>query len=226
MIGFDLQFFGGRGASSAASRQGQAMTGKKSGGKSIPIDISKIKDQTLQGIENRIRKLKHEEAFVFDKDGKLIAGVSGGNSSVGIPDSWLKMDGATVTHGHPVDVYNFGGTLSMADAEVMAGTKWNEMRAAASGKGEYNYIMKSTPKANRKGLINQINKDRTKMEDSIVNTYKKAYNDAIAKGKSTKQAMHEAAQQGTGVMQNYWRKTLPKYGFVFTTPKKEYEYGR
>ena len=206
-------------------RQAAALTGG-GGGKSIPIDVSKIKDQTLQGIENRIRKLKHEEAFVFDKDNKLVAGASGGNSSVGIPNNWFSMDGATVTHGHPVGDYNFGGTLSMADANAMAKGNWSELRAAANGKGEYNYIMKRTSKSDNKGLQNQIAKDKTKMENDIVNTYMKAYNDAIAKGKSTKTAKHEAAQKGTGIMQNYWRKTLPQFGFEFVTPKKEYNYGR
>lgn len=225
MIVLDLQYFGGRGASYFAGRQAQAMVGGGSG-KAIPLDVDKLKDKTLQGIENRIRKLKHEEAYIFDADDKLVAGVSGGNSSVGIPNSWNNMDGATVTHGHPVGDYNFGGTLSMADADMMAKTKWSEMRASANGKGEYNYIMKRTPKSDNSGLRAQIAKDRPQMETDIVNAYKKAYNDAISQGKSTKTAKHESAQIATGLMQNYWRKTLPQYGFDFVTPKKEYEYGR
>lgn len=226
MINLNLQFFGGRGASSAASRYAAAMTGGGGKSKSYPVDISKIKDKSLQGIENKIRQLKHEEAYIFDKNDKLVAGASGGNSSVGIPNNWGNLDGATVTHGHPVGKYNFGGTLSMADANLMANTKWGEMRAAASGKGEYNYIMKRTSKSDNSGLKNRIAKDSKNMEKNIADTYKKSYNKAIASGKSESKARHESAQKAVGLMQSYWRKTLPQYGFVFVTPKKEYNYGR
>ena len=217
---------GGRGASSAASRYAAAMISGGGKSKSYPVDVSKIKDKSLQGVENRIRKLKHEEAYIFDKNDKLIAGASGGNSSVGIPNNWKKLDGATVTHGHPVGNYNFGGTLSMADVNIMASTKWSEMRASANGKGEYNYIMKRTSQSDNSGLKNRIARDSKNMEKNIVNTYKKSYNKAIASGKSENTARHESAQRAAGLIQEYWRKILPQYGFVFVTPKKEYNYGR
>lgn len=216
---------GGRGASSIARKFGASMTGN-SGGNAFPIDVSTIQNQSLQAIENRIRRLQHEEAFVFDKDGNLVAGVSGGNSSVNIPDQWKTMDDATVTHGHPTGIYNFGGTLSTADATMMASTNWSELRASANGQGEYNYIMRRTPRSDNAGLMAQIQKDTPRLENQIVSEFKSAYNGAIAQGKSRELALHEGAQRGTGIMQTYWRQTLPQYGFEFVTPKKEYDYGR
>ena len=91
MMQINIQLFGGRGVSSIARRFASRQMGGN-GGKAIPIDISKIKDKTLSGIEDRIRVLQHEEAFIFDNNDRLVAGVSGGNSSVGIPNDWKNMD--------------------------------------------------------------------------------------------------------------------------------------
>ena len=214
---------GGRGAYSAASRYASRQTGGI-GGKAIPIDTSKIKDKSLQGIENRIRKLQHEEAFVFDANDNLVAGVSGGSSSVGIPKNWESMDGATVTHGHPTGNYGYGGALSPADADLMASTKWKEVRAAANGQGEYNYIMRRTSKSDNAGLKAQIAKDTPKLEQDIQSTFLKTFNNAIKAGKSKQSASHEAAQKATGIVDAYWKKTMPKFGFEYITPKKEYSY--
>ena len=139
----------------------------KKGGVSIPIDISKIKDKSLQGIENRIRKLQHEEAFIFDGDGNLVDGVSGGKGSVGIPDKWERIDGATVTHGHPTGIFGYGGTLSFEDVGTFAGTNWAEIRAAANGQGEYNYILRRTNKAKGKLLLARIATDQAKLGKRI-----------------------------------------------------------
>ena len=67
-------------------------------------------------------------------------------------------------------------------------------------------------------------KDSSKMESKINLEYKKAYSKAIAEGKSKQSARHEGWQKATGIAQAYWRKTLPKYGFEFVTPKKGYNY--
>ena len=216
---------GGRGASYYSTRLTNRIFGN-TGGQAIPIVVSKIKDKSLQGIENRIRKLNHEEAFIFDSNVQLKEGVSGGSSSVAIPNTWYNMDGAIVTHGHPSARYDFGGTLSMEDAKIMTETKWAEMRAAANGRGEYNYIMRRTSTSDNNGLRMQIIRDTPKLEKDIkaefVNTFKKA----TAEGKSISAANHEAAQVATGIVQRYWRNTLPKYGFIFVTPKNDYKYGR
>lgn len=73
----------------------------KGGGSPHPLDISKFGNMSLEDAERRIRNLKHEELFVFDKDGKLIEAYKGGATSVSFPMSVLDYEGATVTHGHP-----------------------------------------------------------------------------------------------------------------------------
>ena len=198
----------------------------KKGGVSIPIDISKIKDKSLQGIENRIRKLQHEEAFIFDGDGNLVDGVSGGKGSVGIPDKWERIDGATVTHGHPTGIFGYGGTLSFEDVGTFAGTNWAEIRAAANGQGEYNYILRRTNKAKGKLLLARIATDQAKLERELEQTFYDTYVAAKKAGKSTKTANHMAAQKATGIIDAYWKKTLPRFGFEYVTPNKRYEYGR
>lgn len=192
--------------------------------KSIPIDISQIQDKTLQGIENRIRKFQHEEAFLFDESGNLVSGVSGGTTSVDVPRAWDSLDGATTTHNHPTQKYGFGGALSMDDVKRMADTQWKEMRAVASGKGEFNYIMRRTSKSDNEGLKRTIANDIVKLENEILNEYKNAYNEAKRNGKSESNAMRIGAQKGTGIAQAYWKKTLPQFGFEYITPKKEYDY--
>lgn len=49
----------------------------KGGGAPRPLDISKFGNMTLEDAERRIRNLKHEELFVFDKDGKLVEAYKG-----------------------------------------------------------------------------------------------------------------------------------------------------
>lgn len=218
---------GSRGsASKIATRAAKYLTQKGRPAASKQVDIQKIKDKTLQGIEDRVRHLKHEEAFLFDSSDKLMDGRSGGKSSVGIPSLWDQVPGATVTHGHPVGNYNFGGTLSMADADRMAQTEWSEMRAAAAGQGEYNYIMRRTAKADNEGLRRQIGRDADRMEKSIKTEFQKAFKNAIARGQTRESALHEAAQKATGLMDAYWKQVLPQYGFEYVTRKRGYRYGR
>lgn len=201
--------------------------GNTKGGKARPIDISKIKDQSLEGIERRIRSLDHEELFVFDKDGKLIAGYMGGPHSVSFPVITLLEDGATVTHGHPKGSEEFGGTFSFADMENMLNSNWAEHRATASGQGEMNYILRRTEKSDWQGAIKQINKDiRAGLNQRWQDVYDQAYKEAIRAGKPEKEARHLARQKGVGVLNKYWADTLPKYGYEYITRKEDYRYGR
>ena len=218
---------GGRGVYSIAHRLSKSLTSfGDNGGKAYPINLFGIKDKTLQGVENRIRKLKHEEAFIFDSDDKLVAGVSGGTTSVKPPYNWDDMKDATVTHGHPSDSFGFGGTLSMSDVNRMTHSEWKELRASAKGKGEYNYIVRKTNKADKYGLRKKIIKERDNIEQNLADIYKKSYNDAIANGKSKQSAKRIGAQVMSGYMHSYWKKVLPQYGYEYITRKKEYEYGR
>ena len=216
---------GGRGASSSATKLANKLT-SGSGSHSFPIDLSTVKGKSLQEIEDRIRHLDHEEAFIFDKNGNLINGVSGGTGSVDIPMNWFNEEGATITHGHPIGDRNFGGTLSFADVDVMAHSKWKEMRAAASGQGEMNYIVRRTSHSNSTGLQSRVAADTPKMKANLQKTFLEAYTKAIKNGKPKKSAMHEAAQRAAGEVDRYWATVLPQFGFEYITRKKGYNYGR
>ena len=219
---------GGRGNSSGLGpmRDWLHDEGGKPGGTPHPMDLDKFQGWTLEQIEARERSLAHEEMFVLDKDGNIIAAFKGGKHSVSFPASLLFQDGVTVTHGHPKGEENFGGTFSWADIDNMLNSNWAEHRATASGQGEMNYIMRRTPKADARGLRNQINKDYPRVDAQWQAAYQKAYHEEIAKGTPQKQAMHIARQKGVGVLNAYYKRTFEKYGFEYITRKDPYHYGR
>ena len=147
----------------------------KGGGAPRPLDISKFGNMTLEDAERRIRNLKHEELFVFDKDGKLVEAYKGNaHVPVSFPMSVSDYKGATVTHGHPKGAADFGGTFSFADVKNMLESKWAEHRATASGQGEMNYIMRKGQGAKPKAFYNQINRDYKQIERYLSDRYTKS----------------------------------------------------
>lgn len=228
-----LQFFGGRGG-------GSGLNGEKdkeklfdwlekegtAPGTPVPIDINEFQGQTLEQIERRLRNLEHEELFVFDKDGKIIEAYRGNKNSVCFRGEVIDYQDATVTHGHPKAAANFGGTFSFADMKNMLKSKWAEHRATASGQGEMNYILRKTGNANPQGFYNQINRDYTRLKETMSDTWDISYHGAVKEGKSTKIARHEARQKTVGVLNKYYKETAPKFGYEYITRKTEYEYNR
>ncbi|MBQ7516006.1 MAG: hypothetical protein IJS96_06955 [Schwartzia sp.] len=214
--------FSGGGGSFADALQGKGGTP----GKAHPIDINKFPGMTIQQAEERARKLGHEELFVFDEKGKLVAGYKGGKDSVAFPTSELSRKGATVTHGHPKGAEDFGGTLSFADVGNMLRSNWSEHRATASGQGEMNYIMRRTNKADSAGLMQRMLKDANGLEAQVKSEARKARKRALSTGKTPQQAEHEARQKGVGVLNRYYKDTMPKYGFEYVTRKNPYPYQR
>lgn len=228
MLEIDLQLFGGRGAGSGIRRTKDWLDkeGGRPGGHARSMDVSKFKGHTLEQVEKRIRKLGHEELFVFDENNKIIAAYRGNKYSVAFPSSFLNLKGATVTHSHPKGESNFGGTFSWTDVNNMLKSNWAEHRATASGQGEMNYIMRRTSKANSKGLRDRINRDYPKVDKQWRDTYQKSFDEQIKKGKSQIEAAHIARQKGVGVLNAYYKKVFPKYGFEYITRKKDYKYNR
>lgn len=200
--------------------------GGAGGGSGYPIDIDNLGLHTLQDVENRIRNLKHEELYVFDKDGNLIEAYKGNKTSVAFPSDVLQYEGATVTHGHPKGAAQFGGTLSFADMKNMLKSQWSEHRATASGQGEMNYILRRGRKSDSVGFYKQINKDYQRLTGSLKDTYNNAYQKALDAGKTRATAMHEARQTAVGELNRYYKDTAPKFGFEYITRKKAYKYNR
>lgn len=222
-----LQFFGGRGSKSGLGDSGDWLDreGEKRRGKLDPIDVRKYQGQNLERIEARIRKLSHEQLYAFDQDGKILAAYRGNATSVCFPASLLKAKGITVTHGHPKGYAEFGGTFSFADIDNMLKSEWQEHRAAASGQGEMNYIMRRTAKADPPALRERINRDYPDLIGRAKEAYKEAY-DRELKLHGEKQARHVARQKQVGVLNAYYKEIFPQYGFEYITRKKEYRYNR
>ncbi len=194
------------------------------GGRPRPLDIQQFQGYNLERAEQRIRNLDHEEMFVFDKNGNLLYAYKGGKDSVAFPASMLRENNLIVTHGHPKGVSGFGGTFSFADVKNMIVSNWAEHRATASGQGELNYIMRRTAKSDGNGLYNQINKDYVKLKADIQSTYNYAYDKSIANGDNVKHAKHVARQTAVGILNAYYKKVMPQFGFEYITRKKNYSY--
>lgn len=218
---------GGRGASSDIQNIRDWLSGEgNSGSPPKPMDVTKFDGWSLQQTESYLRNLKHEELFVFDAEGKIIAAYKGNNNSVSFPVTLFSEQGATVTHGHPKGMAEFGGTFSWADINNMLKSKWSEHRATASGQGEMNYIMRATSKANPTELRNRINRDFKRIDAKWQKAYLDAFKEQKAAGASDKQAKHVARQKGVGVLNAYYKRIFPQYGYEYVTRKKDYQYNR
>ena len=195
---------------------------------SLDAEIKKylVESWTLERIEGRIRNLGHEELFVLDADGNVIAAYRGNDHSVSFPATLLNEPGVTVTHGHPKSAADFGGTFSWKDIDNMLSSNWAEHRATASGQGEMNYIMRRTAKADPTGLRRQINTDYPRINKKWQQVYNDAYKAEVAKGTPKKEAMHIARQKGVGVLNRYYKDTFAKYGYEYITRKDPYKYNR
>lgn len=191
-----------------------------------PMDVSRFDGWTLEQIESRIRNLAHEELFVLDESGAIVSAYRGNRSSVAFYAQEFNVEGATVTHGHPKGMQDFGGTLSFKDVNNMAQSRWAEHRATASGQGEMNYIMRRTASSDASGLRAQIASDKPAIRANMKTTYDKAYNEARASGGSIGHATHVARQASVGVLNRYWKDTLPQFGYQYVTRKDPYHYGR
>lgn len=214
---------GGRGSYSA-TRRGSGDVRTSSGGtgqrNAHPMDVSDFEGMTLQQIEDRIRKLGHEELFVLDADGTVLAAYKGNRNSVAFSRSELFRDGATVTHGHPKGAEGYGATFSPQDVLNMAASNWAEHRAAASGKNELNYIIRrnaSNTEKKSSDLYARVKKDMPSLEAEMRRQAQSAGKKLSATGRR---------QIYTGVLDRYYSEVLPEYGFDYITRKKGYNYHR
>ena len=198
----------------------------------IDIDGTGRANWTLAQTEEYLRTLNHEEAYAFDKDGKMIGGVRGGATSVGIPVGWMAMDGITVTHSHPVGSAGFGGTLSInmdgkkavGDLPVFAKTNWKEIRATARGKGEMNYILRQNPNSRTQTFVNVMKGRMNTIEKNYRATYKTTFARVLKETGSSRAAARAARQRATGLLARQYKKTASKYGVEYITRKTPHEF--
>jgi hypothetical protein len=220
---------GGRGQSSESERKRMIVRITGNGGQRNPqaMDVSKFQGMSLEQIEDRIRNLNHEELFVLDKNGNVVEAFKGNKDSVAFTSDILtKYPDATVTHGHPKGLADFGGTFSLADVYNMTRSNWKEHRATASGKGEMNYIMRRTSKSDSAGLRKKIQSEENSIIKKFENAYNKGYNEASQKGLTGTALNRYARQKGVGVLNAYYKQTFQQYGFEYITRKTDYKYNR
>lgn len=115
---------------------------------------------------------------------------AGDKDSVSFPLHILDAPDAAITHGHPKSAAGFGGTLSFADMANMPDSKWAELRAVASGQGEWHYIIRRTGTANSSGFRAKLSQDIPMLEKRMQAAWDKAYTTACAPGKNRKAAIH------------------------------------
>lgn len=142
----NLQFFGGRGSSSAGGSGG----GNGSGGEFHLPDGSVIeydgdlkfgkKDKNIpssarkqiESWEEKRVKMKVEYAFAVDENGNAIGKeVKGGKNSVRTPSYYHDTPNGTFTHIHPREEGVLGGTFSEGDLRNFVNSKGKTTRAAA-----------------------------------------------------------------------------------------------
>lgn len=219
-----LQFFGGRGASFYSKRD--IIKFKGEGGKSSrsninPVDISKIKDKSLAGIEKRIRPLKREQLYAFDEKKVLKEGYRGNATGVNFPPSLLKLKNGVVTHNHPTGYEGFGGTFSPADIRALLRSDWKELRATASGQGEMNYILRKTDKATKRkttAFLNALKKNEARLFNEGAKVYREEFNANKDKGQAV--ARKRARQKFVGILDKWYKDNASKYGYSYVKRKK------
>ena len=204
----------------SATRRRAGFGGTGRGGKRPQeIDVSGMQGMTLQELESRIRGLDHEEMYIIDADGNIIAGYRGDDSSVSFYARDLFRDGATVTHNHPVGAEGYGGTFSFKDMLNFAASDWAEHRATASGQGEMNYIARATSRttaADRRGLYTRISNDMPSLNRQM----------KAALAASSDKSATARRQIYTGILDRYYATVLPQYNFEYVVRKNPYRYNR
>lgn len=213
---------GGRGSFSGLGKTIDEVLGLEStNGKAQELEVSGF--GTLDETENHIRKKKKEVLVVFDKKGKAIKAYQGDEVSVAFPvEEAKKWKGLTVTHNHPKNWGEFGGTFSFEDIRNTTVYKFGSHRAVGCGQGEKNYILKATKKARPMAFNRRVAEDipwlREKMYETV-NRIKQDYINNKQNYKNYGHALHIARQKSVGMLNSYYREVAEQYGYIYRTQK-------
>lgn len=191
MIRIDLQFFGGRGASSGGGSGGGAAKGelKLPNGSTIEFD-GELKygadDATLTGKQRQVvtdwegKRIgaKVEYGYAVDADGNPIGReVRGGKGSVRTPYYYHDTPDGTFTHIHPRDDGMLGGTFSSADMRNFANTRGRTSRAAAK---EGTYSISKGKNFDKAGFMSHVSAAQSKFTKNLRASRKSLDADYIA----------------------------------------------
>lgn len=190
-------------------------------GKSKPMDVEQFAGMSLQEIEDSRRGLDHEEVFFLDENDQVTNAYMGGPTSVAFPGSLLLMEGATVTHNHPIGSEGYGATFSLADVKNMAVSRWSEHRAVSSGRDEYNYIIRRNSRTTSQNSIDLY--DRIVADTPMI---RRRMNEALSGTSGRNLSASAIRQVYTGVLDRYYAEVLPQYNFDYVVRNRTYDYGR
>lgn len=231
---------GGRGTFSMSA---YINSGLSTGGSSVDV-TSRYAGMTLAQAEEALRAIgDHEEAVVFDRSMNVIAAYSGEEGSVSLPDSLKSRRDITITHNHPGGEPEYGGVLSPADVSWFATSKAAEIRAVASGQGEFVYSLQvrgsqtATSTRYAKTQLNlwahRIRRDTLPTTKGgtgkLQSDYRRAYNQHRRNGASKSAARHAAWQQATGVIERSLTDKVAELsgsGAIYYARNRYYDVGR
>lgn len=232
MIKIDLQFFGGRGASSGGGSGGSAkgeltlpngskieFEGElKYGGNDAAL-TGKAR-QVVTDWEGKRVTAKVEYGYAVDADGNPVGReIRGGKGSVRTPYSYHG-DGTTFTHIHPRDDGMLGGTFSGADMKHFANTGNKTTRAAAK---EGTYSISKGANFDRSGFNSYV----AKSESNFRKTYRSKADSAYQKYKAGNMSFDDyrkanAKAFNTALVQlhNDYSAGQKQYGYTYTLEKR------
>lgn len=218
---------GGRGSSSSSSGNpvsdifgGSGMSADKTTDINLagltPIDGNKVNGEaTLASVEARSAGLNHEQLYVIDSDGFVVAASDGNAGSVGITARTARnLKGNVMTHNHPRDDSAYsGGPFSYGDISCLKyGMK--EMRASAS---EGTYSLKAGNKANGAGFAAYMLKNRGEINKGMASASSKIK----AQNYSSEKALHAAKFNAEMQWLSGWySQNASKFGYTYSFTKK------
>lgn len=232
MLRIDLQFFGGRGASSGGGSGGSAkgelklpdgtkveFEGELKFGADDPVVTGKTR-QVITDWEGKRVKAKIEYGYAVDADGNPVGSeVRGGKGSVRTPYSYHG-EGTTFTHIHPRGDGMLGGTFSGADMRNFANTKNKTTRAAAK---EGTYSISKGANFDRAGFnayvvkadanFKKVYREKDKVAFEQYKTGKMSYNDyKLANAKAFNTALVQ--------LHNDYSAGQKQFGYTYTLEKR------
>jgi hypothetical protein len=217
MIKINLQFFGGRGTGSYTAGGASVGMAGAMGGDGADMNVagwtpdagsrSVDKNNTIKGVENRIRNLDHEQLAIIDKNGYVVAAVDGGEHSVGITANAAKhIKGNDVYHNHPN-----GSTLSTTDVITAGQTGCGSISAVSKNSGK-TYTLKAGHKANGAGLSSAMQKSEGKL---IGQWQAKIDSMKGKKYKSEASWKKQVNKHWENIMGDWMKNNASKYGYTY-----------
>ena len=237
MLKLDLQFFGGRGASSGG---GEGGGGDSATGELGLPDGSKIEfdgtlhydgdDKAVQGTarqaisewEDKRFKNKVEYAFAVDENGNPIGKeIRGGKNSVRTPYYYHNTPNGTFSHVHPREDGILGGTFSEQDMKIFATRRGRTIRATAK---EGTYSMSKGSNFDSAGFRTYVAEGNSKFKTtnrSLSDGYYKQYASGQITYAQYKLGVAKSFNTALVQLHEHYRSGQAQYGYTYTLERRK-----